>query len=198
MTEDRDCGEEPHPVRSKFIFVSQQRVSEELLDRINMSTYLIDQIPDESLPRLVARLRGCGIVLATLADCAPFMTTSPLDTDELWRVLARLLTVPGGPLVDSDRTPGAPYLTDLLWHVAARSEDTVTLAYIRLVAVFADGMGYVNLHHAEQRVGVEAMRALSRAYQKRWWPHARRLLETASSHNCVDAMLAGAPEGGEP
>ena len=34
MTEDRDSGEEPHPVRSKFIFVSQQRVSEELLGRI--------------------------------------------------------------------------------------------------------------------------------------------------------------------
>ena len=34
MTEDRDSGEEPHPVRSKFIFVSQQRISEELLDRI--------------------------------------------------------------------------------------------------------------------------------------------------------------------
>ena len=34
MTEDRDSGEEPHPVRSKFVFVSQQRISEELLDRI--------------------------------------------------------------------------------------------------------------------------------------------------------------------
>ena len=34
MTDDRDGGEEPHPVRSKFIFVSQQRISEELLDRI--------------------------------------------------------------------------------------------------------------------------------------------------------------------
>ena len=34
MTEGRDSGEEPHPVRSKFIFVSQQRISEELLDRI--------------------------------------------------------------------------------------------------------------------------------------------------------------------
>lgn len=34
MTDDRDGGEEPHPVRSRFIFVSQQRVSEELLDRI--------------------------------------------------------------------------------------------------------------------------------------------------------------------
>ena len=34
MTEDRDSGEEPHPVRSRFIFVSQQRISEELLARI--------------------------------------------------------------------------------------------------------------------------------------------------------------------
>ena len=34
MTDDRDGGEEPHPVRSKFVFVSQQRISEELLDRI--------------------------------------------------------------------------------------------------------------------------------------------------------------------
>ena len=34
MTEDRDSGEEPHPVRSKFVFVSRQRISEELLDRI--------------------------------------------------------------------------------------------------------------------------------------------------------------------
>ena len=164
-----------------------------------MSTYLIDQIPDESLPRLVARLRGCGIVLATLADCAPFMTTLPLDTDELWRVLTRLLMVPGGPLVDSDRTPGAPYLTDLLWHVAARSEDTITLADISLCAVFAEGMGYVNLHHVGQRVGFEAMWALSQAYRLRWWPRATRLLETAAARrNCGDTMLAGAPEGGEP
>ena len=198
MTDDRDSGEEPHPVRSKFIFVSQQRIAAELLDRINMRTFPIDQIPDESLPRLVARLHGCGIVLATLEDCAPFMTTLPLDPDELWRVLTRLLMVPGGPLVASDGTLVAPFLTDLLWHVAARSEDTVTLANIRLVAVFADGMGYVNLHHAEQRVGLEAMCALSRAYRMRWWPHARRLLETAARHNCGDAMLAGAPEGGEP
>ena len=34
MTDDRDSGEEPHPVRSKFIFVSQQRIAAELLDRI--------------------------------------------------------------------------------------------------------------------------------------------------------------------
>ena len=34
MTENRDSGAEPHPVRSKFIFVSQQRVSEEMLDCI--------------------------------------------------------------------------------------------------------------------------------------------------------------------
>ena len=34
MTEDRDSGEEPHPVRSKFVFVSQQRIAAELLDRI--------------------------------------------------------------------------------------------------------------------------------------------------------------------
>lgn len=164
-----------------------------------MSTYLIDQTPDESLPRLVARLRGCGIVLATLADCAPFMTTLPLDTDELWRVLTRLLMVPGGPLVASDRTPGTPYLTDLIWRVAGRSEDTITLADISLCAVFADGMGYVNLRHVGQRVGFEAMYALSQAYRLRWWPRATRLLETAAAgRNCGDAMLAGAPEGGEP
>lgn len=165
-----------------------------------MSTYLIDQIPDEDLPRLVARLRGCGIVLATLADCAPFMTTLPLDTDELWRVLTRLLMVPGGPLVDSDRTPGAPYLTDLIWHVAARSEDTITLADISLVAVFADGMGYANLRHVGQRVGLETMWALHRAYRLRWWPCATRLLETAAAarRSCGDTMLAGVPEGGEP
>ena len=34
MTEERDSGEEPHPVRSRFTFVSQQRISEELLARI--------------------------------------------------------------------------------------------------------------------------------------------------------------------
>ena len=34
MTEDRDSGEEPHPVRSKFAFVSQQRIAAELLARI--------------------------------------------------------------------------------------------------------------------------------------------------------------------
>ena len=164
----------------------------------DMSAYPIDRIPDEDLPRLVARLRGCGIVLATLADCAPFMTTLPLDADELWRVLTRLLMVPGGPLVASDGTLVAPYLTDLLWHVAARSEDTATLADISLVAVFADGMGYVNPHHAKQRMGFEALCALAQAYRLRWWPHARRLLETAARRNCGDAMLAGAPEGGEP
>ena len=164
-----------------------------------MRTFLIDQTPDESLPRLVARLRSCGIVLATLADCAPFMTTLPLDTDELWRVLARLLMVPGGPLVDSDRTPGAPYLTDLLWHVAARSEDAITLADISLCAVFADGMRYVNLRHVEQRVGFEAMWALSQACRLRWWPRAAKLLETAAARrNSGDTMLAGVPEGGEP
>lgn len=37
MTDDRDSGEEPHPVRSKFIFVSQQRIAEELLARIKRS-----------------------------------------------------------------------------------------------------------------------------------------------------------------
>ena len=34
MTEERDSGEEPHPVRSRFIFVSQQRIAAELLARI--------------------------------------------------------------------------------------------------------------------------------------------------------------------
>ena len=156
-----------------------------------MKTFPIDRIPDESLPRLVARPRGCGIALATLADCAPFMTTLPLDTDELWHVLTRLLMVPGGPLVASDGTLVAPFLTDLLWHVAARSEDTTTLAHISLVAVFADGVGYVNLHHAEQRVGLEAMYALFQAYRLRWWPRTRRLFEIAARHNCVDPMRAG-------
>ena len=106
--------------------------------------------------------------------------------------------VPGGPLVASDGTLVAAYLTDLLWHVAARSEDTATLADISLVAVFADGMGYVNPHHAKQRMGFEALCALAQAYRLRWWPHARRLLETAARRNCGDAMLAGVPEGGNP
>ena len=156
-----------------------------------MNTFPIDQMPDESLPRLVARLRGCGIVLATLEDCAPFMSTSPLDADELWRVLTRLLMAPGGPLVASDGTLVAPFLTDLLWHVASRGEATITLADISLVAVFADGMGYVNLHHAEQRVGFEAMCARAQAYRLRWWPRTRRLFEIAARHNCVDPMRAG-------
>lgn len=163
-----------------------------------MSTFPIDQMPDESLPRLVARLRGCGIVLATLEDCAPFMSTSPLDADELCRVLTRLLIVPGGPLVAGDGTVFAPPLTDLLWHVADRGEDTITLADISLVAVFADGMGHVNLHHAKKQVGFETMYALFQACRLRWWPRARRLLEVAARRNCGDAMLAGAPEGGEP
>ena len=34
MTDDRDSGEAPHPVRSKFVFVSQQRIEAELLARI--------------------------------------------------------------------------------------------------------------------------------------------------------------------
>ena len=40
MTDDRDSGEEPHPVRSKFIFVSRQRGSEELLARIKRAFQL--------------------------------------------------------------------------------------------------------------------------------------------------------------
>ena len=65
-----------------------------------MRTFPIDQIPDEDLPRLSPRRLGRHGVLVTFADCAPYLTARPFQLDELLIVLVRLLTVPGGPLVD--------------------------------------------------------------------------------------------------
>ena len=82
----------------------------------------IDGIPDDALPRLLPRPlvsteTGVKIydpqdkdkstttgffVLVALTDCAPFLGTWPPDLDEVVAVAARLLLVPGGPLVLED------------------------------------------------------------------------------------------------
>ena len=55
MTEDRDGGEEPHPVRSKFVFVSRQRISEELLARIKRA---VRREEAEEAHRRISRTAG--------------------------------------------------------------------------------------------------------------------------------------------
>ena len=159
-----------------------------------MRTFPIDRIPDESLPRLVARLRGCGIVLATLADCAPLMTTLPLDTDELWRVLTRLLTVPGGLLVARDGTlVGAP-LTSLPWHIADRPFNALTLDDIGLWFSVGYHVEHTSLAYVKRLVEYGVARSLALGKKQPWWPYAKDLLEHAASRNCGDTMLAGLPE----
>lgn len=94
--------------------------------------WLIDSIPDESLPRLRPRpmsfsfvkarwiigdisyadLRRMGarcptttwecLMLVSLRDCAPYLGMWPPDFDELVAVATRLLLVPGGPLILED------------------------------------------------------------------------------------------------
>lgn len=70
--------------------------------------FFIDRIRDEDLPRLQPRplpyvFDKLVLLLVGLRDCAPFMETWPPDLDELSEVAARLLLVPGGPLVLEDR-----------------------------------------------------------------------------------------------
>ena len=157
-------------------------------------SYAIDQIPDEALGRLAPRRPGARDVLATLADCAPFMTTLPLDTDELWRVLVRLLTVPGGLLVSRDGTlVGAP-LTSLPWHIADRPFNALTLDDIGLWFSVGYQVEHTSLAYVKRLVEYGVARSLALGKKQPWWPYAKDLLEHAASRNCGDTMLAGLPE----
>ena len=157
-------------------------------------SYAIDQIPDEALRRLAPRRPGARDVLATLADCAPFMTTLPLDTDELWRVLTRLLTVPGGLLVSRDGTlVGAP-LTSLPWHIADRPFNALTLDDIGLWFSVGYHVEHTSPAYVKRLVEYEVARSLALGKKQPWWPYAKDLLEHAASRNCGDTMLAGLPE----
>ena len=65
----------------------------------------IDRIRSERLPRLRPRaVPGAShlVALVSLTDCTPFLGTWPPDFDEVVAVVARLLLVPGGPLVLED------------------------------------------------------------------------------------------------
>ena len=159
-----------------------------------MSSYLIDRIPDDRLPSLTPRRLGEHTVLVTLADCAPFLSMRPFSRDELWSVLFRLLTAPGGPLVARDGTPCGTLLVDLPWRVANKPPDALTLADIGMWAEFDDTAKPNDLDHVRRRALVEVLYRLSLVKQLPWWPHAKSLLEHAASCNCGDTMLAGLPE----
>lgn len=159
-----------------------------------MSSYLIDRIPDDRLPRLSPRCLGRRVVLVTLADCAPFLSMRPFSADELWSVLVRLLMVPGGPLVARDGTPCGKLLVDLPWRVANRPPDALALDDIGLWAEFDDTAKPKDLDHVRHLALIEVLYRLSLVKQLPWWPHARDLLERAVWRNCGDPMLAGLPE----
>lgn len=163
-----------------------------------MRTFPIDQIPDEDLPRLSPRRLGRHGVLVTFADCAPYLTARPFQLDELLIVLVRLLTVPGGPLVDRDGIPLVPRLTRLPWSVADKPADALALADIGLWLKFDATAGTDDLDHMRDRVDLGVTHRLMTISWQPWWPRAKSLLEHAVRHNCRDAMLAGLPEGGEP
>lgn len=157
-------------------------------------SYTIDQIPDEALLRLAPRRLGARDVLVTLAGCAPFMTTLPLDADELWRVLVRLLMVPGGPLVASDGTlVGAP-LTSLPWRIADRPFNALTLDDIGLCFSVGYNVAHTSLAYVKRLVEYEVACSLARGKKQPWWPYAKDLLEHTASRNVGDTMLAGLPE----
>ena len=157
-------------------------------------SYAIDQISDEALLRLSPRRPGARDGLVTLASCAPVMATLPLDTDELWRVLVRLLTVPGGLLVSRDGTPvGAP-LTSLPWHIADRPFNALTLDDIGLWFSVGYHVEHTSLAYVKRLVEYGVARSLSLVKQLPWWPHAKDLLERAVWRNRGDTMLAGLPE----
>ena len=157
-------------------------------------SYAIDQIPDEVLRRLAPRRPGARDVLVTLAGCAPVMATMPLETDELWSVLVRLLMAPGGPLVARNGTPCGTLLVDLPWRVANKPPDALTLADIGMWAKFDDTAKPNDLDHVRRRALIEVLYRLSLVKQLPWWPRARDLLERAVWRNCGDTMLAGLPE----
>ena len=157
-------------------------------------SYAIDQIPDEVLPRLAPRRPGARDVLVTLAGCAPVMTTMPLEADELWRVLVRLLMVPGGLLVARDGTlVGAP-LTSLPWHIADRPFNALTLDDIGLWFSVGYHVEHTSLAYVKRLVEYEGACSLALGKKQPWWPYAKDLLEHAASRNFGDAMLAGLPE----
>ena len=163
-----------------------------------MRTFPIDQVPDDDLPKLSPRCLGRHSVLVTLEDCAPFLTLRPLQLNELWSVLVRLLIVLDGPLVSSNGTPRGTRMRDLLWHVADKRPDALTLTDIGLWAKFDDTMKPGDLDHVRHLAGLGVTHRLITASWQPWWPHAKDQLEHAASRNCGDAMLAGVPDGGEP
>ena len=157
-------------------------------------SYAIDQIPDEALRRLAPRRPGARDVLVTLADCAPVMATMPLETDELWRVLTRLLTVPGGLLVSRDGTlVGAP-LPSLPWRIADRPFNALTLDDIGLWFSVGYHVEHTSLAYVKRLVEYGVARSLALGKKQPWWPYAKDQLEHAASRNCGDTMLAGLPE----
>ena len=157
-------------------------------------SYAIDQIPDEALRRLAPRRPGARDVLVTLAGCAPVMATMPLETDELWRVLTRLLTVPGGLLVSRDGTlVGAP-LPSLPWHIADRPFNALTLDDIGLWFSVGYNVAHTSPAYVKRLVEYGVARALALGKKQPWWPYAKDQLEHAASRNCGDTMLAGLPE----
>ena len=158
-----------------------------------MRTFPIEQVHDEGLPRLSPRRLGQDSVLVTFADCAPYLTARPFQLDELLIVLVRLLTVPGGPLVSGDGTPRGTRMRDLLWHVADKHPDALTLTDIGLWAKFDDTMKPGDLDHVRHLVGLGVTHRLITASWQPWWPHAKDLLERVVWRNSGDTMLAGLP-----
>ena len=163
-----------------------------------MRTFPIDQVPDEDLPKLSPRRLGRHGVLVTLADCTPFLTAQPVRRDELYVVLVRLLTVPGGPLVSSAGKPLMPRVVSLPWRVADRPPDERTLDDIGLGLELDATARFDDLDNTRSWVNLGVAHRLMTISWQPWWPHARYLLERAVRRNCGDAMLAGLPEGGEP
>ena len=163
-----------------------------------MRSYLIDRIPDDRLPSITPRLIGKHTVLVTLADCAPFLSMRPFSPDELLIVLVRLLTVPGGPLVDRDGIPLVPRLRSLPWRVADKPADALALADIGLWLELDATAGTDDLDHVRHLVGLGVTHRLITASWQPWWPRAKDLLERVVWRNSGDTMLAGVPDGGEP
>ena len=156
-----------------------------------MSAYLIDQIPDERLARLMTRRCASRGILVTFADCAQFLTTLPLECDELRHALVRLLTVPGGPLVSRDGTPHTALRTSLLWIISYKSFDGLTLDDIGMGTDAFGNEEHIDLARVRYLVEHEVTCSLERAKRQPWWSYAKALLELAVWHHLVDVMLAG-------
>ena len=163
-----------------------------------MRTFLIDQVPDEGLPRLSPRRLGRHGVLVTFADCVPYLTARPFQLDELLIVLVRLLTVPGGPLVSSAGKPLVPRLRSLPWRVADKPADTLALADIGLWLELDAEAKPDDLDHMRDWVNLGVTHRLMTISWQPWWPHAKDLFELFVCRNFADTMLAGVPDGGEP